>query len=447
MSRASTADRPTASVYYKWTDYQAHVRDALESGEYDLVVLRIGYGGGKSRCGAQWIHRGAMDDGEGAGESVVMAQDYEKGKSTTYSVFFKTLPGEDTNPFKDGDPENSPLVATYNKVDKRLVYVTGHVTWLGGADNWSRFAGGEYCRIWCDEVAHYPDAQNTDLYDLHEMLTTRQRTGVGPNSTLWTSTGNGFNQYYDITERQVQPDGDGGEEELPWADRMKVVIASTEHNTLLPKHGLEKIKRQFKDTPREKQGLHGRFAAAEGLVYSDFSRAKHVHPCSEISIVSDWRVYGYDYGWKDPRVIIEFAKTQADQYVAWDCYYRAGKPVEDAIAWLRQNDKPAGQMYCDHDPEHIDKFRQAGYDAAAAEKNLDEGISEVQDVLEVDANIGPGLLVVDELTELIQEFQSYKEDDVGTARADDHCLDVTRYAIMGDRYVEEDSGPSGSGTW
>lgn len=431
----------SADVEYQWIDYQAHVRDELEHGDHDLVVLRVGFGGGKTRTGGQWIHRGAMADTHGQGESLVLAQDYEKGKSTTYSVFFKILPGEDTNPFKDGDPENSPIVATYNQNDKRLVYVTGHVTWLGGADKWNRFAGGEYCRIWCDEVAHYPPT--TSLYDLHEMLVTRQRTDVGPNSTLWTSTGNGFNEYYDITERQV----DQEDEPLPWADRMHVVVASTEDNVLLPRDGLEKIKRQFQGTEREEQGLHGGFAAAEGLVYDRFTRATHVRTRDTVDVRDDWRIYGYDYGWNDPRVIIEFGKTPADQYVAMDTYYEQGKPVEHAINWLRENDKPAGRIFCDHDPEHIDKFRQAGYGAEAATKDLDEGISEVQEVLEVDEDVGPGLLVVDDCVELIQEFQSYKQDDVGTSRADDHCLDVTRYAIMGDRYegtvsVDRRSGSS-----
>jgi len=427
---AATPQR--VALDYKWTDYQAHVRDELEDGDHDLVVLRIGYGGGKSRCGAQWIHRGGITDTTGTGESLVLAQDYEKGKSTTYSVFFKTLPGEDTNPFKDGNPENSPIVAKYNKNDKMLRYVTGHVTWIGGADKWSRFAGGEYCRIWCDEAAHYPPT--TSLHDLHEMLVTRQRTDVGPNSTLWTSTGNGFNEYYDITERRVQPDGDGGKEDLPWADRLYVVTASTEDNVLLPEDGFEKIRRQFEGTPREKQGLHGGFAAAEGLVYDQFSRSTHVIAPEDVEILPDQRMYGYDYGWKDPRVLIEYAKTPQEQFVAWDCYYEHGQPVEDAIAWLQDTDKPVGPIYSDHDPEHIDKFRQAGYPAEAATKDLDEGITEVQEVLKIDPDVGPGLLVVDGLVELVQEFQSYKEDDVGTSRADDHCLDVTRYAIMGDRY-------------
>jgi len=429
----------TVPIDWQWTDYQADVRDTLEAAEHDLVIFRTGYGGGKSITGAQWIHRGALQLDHG--ESLVMGQDFQKAKGTTFKIYFETLPGEKTVPDDaEGDPENSPIVAGYNQNENRLTYITGHKVRLGSADKWNRYAGGEFHRIWCDEVAHY---DNTDLYRLHEMLVTRQRTAEGPNTTLWTSTGNGYNQFYDITERQVTKD----DEPLPWADSMKVIVASTEHNTLLPEGGLEKIKNQFQGTAREEQGLHGGFAAAEGLVYDRFSRGTHVITRDAVGIVLDQRMYGYDYGWNDPRVLIEYAKTPADQYVAWDCYYETGRDVEHAIRWLEENDKPIGPVYCDHDPEHIDKFRRAGYPAEAATKDLDEGIDEVRSVLEPDGEIGPGLLVVEDCVELVQEFQSYKEDDVGTSRADDHCLDVTRYAIMGDRYVEEDDGNSGTGTW
>lgn len=426
MSSAHTFD-------WQYADYQRDTLAALEAGDNDLVVLRTGYGGGKSITGARWIHRGAVAaDPEGEGKSLVMAQDYAKGKSTTYSVYFEALPGEKTNPFEDGDPENSPLIEDYNANDKRVTYTTGHTVFLGGADKWSRFAGAEFCRIWCDEVAHYPPT--TDLYRLHEMLVTRQRTEVGPNTTLWTSTGNGFNQFYDIVERQVNKQDDP----LRWADRMKNITASTSDNPFLPADGLQKIKAQFEGTERAEQGLRGGFAAAEGLVYTRFTRATHVRPRNDIAVRDDWRMYGYDYGWKDPRVIIEFGKTDADQYAAIDCYYEQGADVEEAIAWLHEHDKPMGRMYCDHDPEHIDKFQRAGYDATAATKDLDEGITEVQSVLQTDDHGRPGLLVAEDLTQLIQEFQSYKEEDVGTSRADDHCLDVTRYAIMGDRYQPRD---------
>jgi hypothetical protein len=421
------------SIGFDWADYQFDAVEELEHGDSDVVVLRTGYGGGKSYTGGQWIHLGSME--LSGGESLVLAPDFQKGGPATYRVFFETLPGEDTVPNDaGGDPENSPIVAGYNQNQKRITYVSGHVVRLGSADKWNRYAGSEFHRIWMDEPSHY---DNTNLYDLHEILISRQRTQAGPNTCLMTSTGNGFDQFYDITERHVDPNGDP----LQWADSMTVIVESSLRNPFLPDDAKQKLRRQFEGTGREEQALHGGFAAAEGLVYDQFSRQTHVRPRDEIEIVDDWRIYGYDYGWKDPRVVIEFAKTPADQYVAWDCYHRRGKPVEDAIGWLREHDKPAGPVYCDHDPEHIDKFRQAGYRAESATKDLDEGINEVQAVLEVDDEVGPGLLVVDELVELIQEFQSYKEGGVGTSRAEDHCLDVTRYAVMGDRYGEDEKAP------
>jgi hypothetical protein len=435
----------TVPVEFTYAGYQERCLTELEAGDSDIVVLRTGYGGGKSYAGAQWIHEGSMGWREGApgldrGESLVLAPDFEKGGPATYRVFFETLPGENTVPNDAaGDPENSPLVAGYNQNKRRVTYTSGHVVRLGSADKWNRYAGSEFHRIWMDEPSHY---DNTNLYDLREMLISRQRTQIGPNTCFWTSTGSGYDQFYDITERRVDAD----DEPLPWGDSMTVVVESSLENPFLPRDAKEKLRRQFEDTDRAKQALYGGFAAAEGLVYEQFTRPTHVRPRDAVTVRDDWRIYGYDYGWKDPRVLLELGTTPAGQYVALDCYYESGTPVEDAIAWLRRHDKPVGPIYCDHDPEHIDKFRQAGYPAEAATKDLDEGITEVQDVLEVDPEVGPGLLVVADCVEVIREFQSYKEEDVGTSRADDHCVDVVRYAIMGDRYDEDDT-PSGSGTW
>jgi hypothetical protein len=429
-----STNRASVRVDYDWTNYQAYVRDELEGGDHDVVVLRTGYGGGKSRCGGQWIHRGAIADRAGAGESLVLAQDYQKGKSTTYSVFFKILPGEDTNPYKNGDPENSPLIDTWHSNDKRLVYVSGHVAWLGGADKWNRFAGGEYCRIWCDEVGHYPPT--TDLYDLHEMLVTRQRTDLGPNTTLWTSTGNGYNQFYDITERQVDKDG----EPLPWRDRLHVVTASTEQNTLMPADGLEKIVRQFKGTPREQQGLHGGFAAAEGLVYSQFSRKRHVKDRAWVDQHVDEAatpIYGYDAGWDHPRVFVEWWPTVRDRWVATDLYYESGREFEhlcdprDQSGWVFNNDKPRTTVYAEHEPEHIRKLQRAGFTVHKARKSLDEGIPHLRGLLKPNDQGEPGLLVSVDCTHLIQEFQSYKEEHVGAGGdVPDHALDATRYCLF-----------------
>jgi hypothetical protein len=415
---------------HKWAPYQAEALQELGCGDYDLVVLRTGYGGGKSVLGSRWVHRTALQRG---GEHLVMAPAYSQGGPATYRVFFDELPGENTVPDDgDGDPENSPIVAGYNKNKHRLTYQNGAVARMGSADKWNRYAGSEFNSIWCDEPAHY---DNTDLYDLHEMLVSRQRTEAGPNVTLWTSTGAGYGQYYDITERQVTAD----EELLPWADRMRVIVASSLENPFLEER--EKLRQQFEGTAREDQALHGGFSAAQGLVYSSFSRTKHVVDYERIAerLQDDWRIYGYDAGWDDPRVVVEVAKTHYDQHVVVDCFYESGAAIEAVVdaddtrhgdSWMQG--RPRGRVYCEHEPAHIEKFSRAGWPAEKAEKSLDEGIPHVRSRLECDDEGRPGLLVCGRCSALIQEFLSYEEDDVGSSGVDDHALDALRYALFSD---------------
>lgn len=414
---------------------QLDVFDALESGDFDLVVFRVGYAGGKTILGCDWIHQTAVQIPKS--DNLVMAPDYAKGGPATYKTLFERLPGDDTVPDEGGDPSNSPIIQSYNRNEKRLTYVNGSVARLGSADKWNRYAGSEFNAIYCDEPAHY---DNTDLYDLVEMLTSRQRTQQGPNVMLWTSTGAGYNQYYDITERQVTADDDP----LPWADRMQVIVGDSRNNPFLPDDAREKLERQFAGTEREQQALEGGFAAPTGLVYSDFSRERHVRRYDQLqdAVDNDWRAYGYDHGWDDPRVVLEVGKTDYDQLVILDEFYREGVEYQRAIEWLTEHDKPRGTVYAEHEPEHQRAFRRAGYSVEPAEKSLDEGIPAVRDRLDWrdDPQERPGLLVADECVNTIREFQDYQEDDVGTASAVDHAMDCIRYLVMG-----VDGGSSGGG--
>ena len=426
-------------VAFEWADYQRECVADLEGEDYDVVVLRIGYGGGKSYAGAQWIHRGAMQLDHG--ESLVLAPDFQKGGPATYRVFFETLPGENTVPNDAaGDPENSPIVAGYNTNQKRLTYVTGHVARLGSADRWNRYAGSEFHRIWMDEPAHY---DNTDLYDLHEMLVSRQRTQAGPNTTFMTSTGAGFGQFYDLTERRVEPDGDGGEQTLTWDDALRVHVTSSLRNPFLSQSAKDKLRRQFEGTSREAQALHGGFAAPTGLVYSDFSRERHERPHAElVDRVDDWRIYGYDHGWKDPRVVLEIGKTEYDQLAVIDEFYRTGVEYERAVEWLTENDKPKGVVYAEHEPEHQEAFRRAGYRVEPAVKDLDEGIPAVRDRLDWrdDPQERPGLLVSDRCAETVRELLHYREEQAGTAGATDPAAHSLRSAVMGTDGESKEAG-------
>lgn len=440
---ANNSDARTVTVGGEYWGAQLDVFDALESGDYDLVVFRAGYAGGKTLLASDWIHQVSVTVEKS--DNLLMAPDYQKGGPSTYKTFFERLPGENTIPDEGGDPEHSPIVNEYNQNEKRLTYVNGSVARLGSADKWNRYAGSEFNAIACDEPAHY---DNTDLYDLVEMLTSRQRTRGGPNVMLWTSTGSGYNDYYDITERQV----DENDDPLPWADRMKVVVGSSLNNPYLPDDALEKLERQFSDTDRAEQALHGGFAAPTGLVYGDFTRERHVREHADlVDRVGATRLYGYDHGWDDPRVVLEAAWTEYDQLAIVDEFYQSettvealtGEPGRDG--WLASKD--TGTIYAEHVPEHYEKFRRVGFDVTPADKGLDEGIPAVRRRLNWrdDPDDRPGLLVSDRCTETIRELMDYQQDEVGTARATDHAADALRYLVMGVDETNTGSGVSYSG--
>jgi len=465
---AAPEERPEGMAYdldertiaYDFWETQHDCLDHLASDEPDVVGFLGGYRSGKSVTGARWVLTKALD--YPGSRWLAMGQDYTKATGTTYRTLFESLPGERTHVVTSSfnGPEESPIVVDYNRKDHRMTLCNDSVIVLGSADKWSRYAGDEYSGIWLDEPSHY----GNELHDLHEMMGTRLTASVGPKVMFWTLTGNGFNAAWEVLEKRE--DGDGN----PLGTRIEVEQASVLDNPYIAAEDKERLKRQFEGGGREEQALHGGFAAATGLVYSAFSRDTHVieHAGARdhADETDEWRAYGYDAGWNDPRVLVEVGKTPYGQLVVLDEFCESGTHVEDAIAWLDQHDKPVGPVFCEHEPADIEKFQKAGYPAMKGEKSLDAGIAEVRHRLQSDGNApieelpgesakpspvpwgssdddsstdtdegdhAPrvGLLVSDRCEHLIREFLGYKEEHVGMSQATDHCLDALRYLVMG----------------
>ncbi len=463
--RPPTDDDPAVLAYDVW-QAQRETLDAVESDEHDIVAFLAGYGSGKSVFGARWLLAQALE--HPGSRFLAMGVDFQKARDTTYPKLFAQLPGERTTLTTSSynGPETSPLVADYNRQDHRLTLVNDSVITLGSADKYSRYAGAEFGAVWMDEPSHYGDV----LHELTGMITTRLRGVDGPKKQLWTLTGEGYNAAWEILEQRQDADGD------PIGLDVEVVRASVLDNPYLTDGDKERFKRKYEGTAKEQQALHGGFAAASGLVYSAFSRETHVIDPREARrrVVDDWRIYGYDAGWNDPRVLLEIGKTAYDQLVVLDEFHESGSHVEDAIRWLDENDKPSGPIYAEHVPAELEKFERAGWRTVKAEKDIDAGVSEVRRRLQSDGNgdvpegsgddvlafqLDPGesrqaaasgdtdggedaagdedsarvgVLVAASCRHLIQEFLGYKEEHVGTSQATDHCLDSLRYAVMGD---------------
>lgn len=419
-------DADERRVAYDFSAKQHEVLAAAESGKNDIVAYLGGYRSGKTVLSTRWLLTQALrHPGE---RFLLMGIDFSKARASTFRVLFEQLPGERTAIVTKGfnGPESSPVVTDYNRSENRLTLVNDATILLGSADDWARYAGAEFGGVVLDEPSHYDD-----LHDILEMVGSRLTAKTGPKCMVWSLTGNGFNAAWEVLEQRQDSDGS------PLALDIEVIRASIEDNPYLDADDKERLRRQFMGTGREAQAIEGGFSAAQGLVYQSFDRETHVVDHGELmdAVHGDRRVYGYDAGWRDPRVVVEAAMTHYGQLAVVDLFYEHGAHVEDAIEWLEENDKPRkGTIYAEHSPSDIEKFERAGWRAEPATKDIDAGIAEVRHRLEIDGHGRPGLVISDRPSTrpLIQEFLGYKEEHVGTSKAVDHGLDACRYLCMGE---------------
>lgn len=396
---------------------------AVYSDDYDIIGFVGGYRSGKSVTGARLSIEIALNPAFAPARILAMGKTFAEAKKTTYSVLFDELPGSNLDPYLHaGNPENSPFITNFNKQDGVLSWFNGSSIILASADKPDRYEGGTFSFGWLDEIAHYPSIHGV-------RKTVGERLDFGPpGNQIWTTTGNGLNDAYDVLKRRVDAD------ENDLGETVFLTTASTENNPFLSDDDRARIRRVHGGSRNEKQALHGAFEAAEGLVYDNFRRQTHVVHPDAVDLREDFRMYGYDHGWEDPRVVLEIGKSDYGQFVVVDEFYESQSHIEDVIDtsgtyWLR--DKPHGPVYCEHEPAHIVKFRRAGWKAGKAKKDIDAGIDDVRYRLDThrDPENRPGLLVTKRCPNLISEFLGYTEDDVGGSDVDDHALDALRYAI------------------
>lgn len=445
----AVVDVRDGSIDITWAFWrpQREARAAVYSGEYDIIGMVAGYRSGKSVTGARTCIEVALRGGYSPARVLAMGKTYAESKKTTYPVLFEELPGDNLDPFLgDGDPENSPIVRSFSKQDGVITLINGSVIILASADKPNRYDGGKFSFAWLDEAAYYDDL-NGVRKTIGERLDYKP---AGPRCILITTTGNGFNDAWDLLEQGVDP-SDGSTLNI----RTKLITASTDNNPFLTTDDRARIRRIHGGTGREGQALHGSFEADEGRVYSTFRRHSHVVDVGEdgaipeydTAIDGSWRMFGYDAGWDDPRVMLEIAKTHAGQYVVVDEFYRSDTHVEDIIGGPRHDkywleDKPKGRIHSEHEPGDIQKMRSRGWKAGKADKSVDAGIGEVRYRLREDADGRPGLLVAERCEETRMELLGYTEEDVGGSDVDDHAADALRYAV----YTESRRSSSSSGS-
>lgn len=405
-----------------WQFWQSQIDaiKALRSGDFDIVNFQGGYRSGKSLTGARMVLLNALENP--GSNNVAMGVSFQEAKKTTFPVLFEQLPkdgDEALDPYlKGGDPEKSPIVKSFSKQDGVLVIkLPGNepsTISLGSADKASRYEGGSFDFVWMDETGLYKNK----LYGI--MKTFLERS----DQQFWTTTGKTGAQKVIIGDR-VDRNGE------PINATIKTIRASTMNNPFLSKEKKERLERTYGGTKNAEMALQGGFGSVDGLVYQKFNRVDHVVKREDIELDESWgRVYGYDYGWKDPRCLLCIGKTHSGQLVVLDEFYESRVPLDKCIKWLKE--KPKGRIFSEHQPEDINEFRRTlGWTVRKADKDLDAGISTVRQRFEKDDDGKPGLLVTENCEKMIHELNNYQEDDVGGTNTEDHACDVLRYVLRG----------------
>jgi PBSX family phage terminase large subunit len=211
---------------------------------------------------------------------------------------------------------------------------------------------------------------------------------------------------------------------------------------------------------RRKRFLEGKWEAAEGLVYDNYSPAIH-HLESGWTPPHDWpRIWSIDWGYIDPLVILFAARDPEGRLYIYREFYKTKTRVEAAAKWCRElvesGREPLPEaVFVDHDPENAATFQaHSGLSLRMADKGaIDEGIQQAQGLFDTQPDGRPRIAIAPELrchpadvdlenrghpTTLLEELTAYQWDTSRPDRpkdqpqdANNHACDALRYLVRG----------------
>ena len=204
---------------------------------------------------------------------------------------------------------------------------------------------------------------------------------------------------------------------------------------------------------RKERLRHGRWVAAEGVVYESFSRAKH--EIDAVHIHPAWRRFrSIDFGFTHPFVCQWWALDGDGRMYLYREIYRSRRIVEDHAADIKRlsEGEQIEATIADHDAEDRATLARHGIETEPASKSLAAGIQAVHERLRDAGDGKPRIFVVkgclverDEYlaearkpSSTLEEFECYSwpKDSGGQSireapvKIHDDGMDALRYAVM-----------------
>ncbi len=317
------------------------------------------------------------------------------------------------------DCKDAAISINESRLEIRLANTLGSESLiiLRGWESIETLRGQLFDLIVMDEVASMRNFWRSWEEVVRPTLTDRK------GEVLFISTPKGFNHFYDLYNLQ-ETDED-----------FKSFHYTSYDNPHIPSEEIDKAKQQLTED-RFSQEYLADFRKTEGLVYKEFDRARHVYTNEVYNPIE--RLAGTDWGWTNPASAHLVEKDTDRHYWISNEFYKTGQTTAQIIEYVLS--LKANKFYPDPaEPDRNDEARRSGLNVREVSKDVEAGISCVQELLKQNR-----IHIHSSCVNLINEFEtySYPEKKAGhneyeaPIKENDHALDEIRYVL----YMQEVKG-------
>ena len=365
------------------------IYDFLVNTDKKINVIYGSAGSGKSYTLAYYIIFKVL---EVSNVRVLITRKYNPSLKTTVYKLIKEILEELNVYYKE------------NKTEQIITFANNSEIYFRGLDDAEKIKSAEFNIVWMEEATEF---ERVDFFQLQLRL--RRKTAGIENRMYLT-----FNPEYSWLI-----------EEFLNNERKDTAVLHTTYkdNVLLDKDyvmSLENLK--YQDETYYQIYALGIPAKSKGFIYQNY---KIIGMLPE---TFDNKIYGIDFGFNNPSVILEIGLKDDNIYIIKELY-ETHLTNEELITKLKSFvENVNSEIYADSaEPARIEEISRAGFNIFPAKKDVKDGIDFLKRKM---------IYLYKDCTNTIKEIQMYKwkEDRKGNVldepvKFNDHAMDALRYAV------------------
>lgn len=235
---------------------------------------------------------------------------------------------------------------------------------------------------------------------------------------LFIGTPKGFNHFYELSNEQEQH-----------PDTWQTFRFTTYDNPTIPKDEIDQAKAQLPEDTFAQEYLAD-FRKAEGLVYPEFDRQRHVNAEIPFENVAR-RLVGVDFGYTNPTAALLVLEMRDGRFWVAEEWYKAGRDTEEIVSAIRSM-RPESVYPDPAEPDRVELLRRAGLSVREVNKDVQWGIERVRSLIKQGR-----VLIHPRCVNLLDELSTYRWKDGKSdknapdepEKHNDHACDSLRYCL------------------